>query len=140
MTADDPSALHDGKAVAVARRRGEVAAAGHLGDEATARAALGDPEPSVRAAAAGALVRLGALRGGDLVVLLGDPAPLVRRRAAELAWRAQLDHDEVVPPLAALLEGGEEDEVVEAACVALGELQAAEAVGNLSVVASGHRD
>jgi HEAT repeat protein len=69
----------------VTGRRRTAALAGHLGDEAAARAALSDPAASVRVTALGALDRLGALTGGDLCSALVDPAPAVRRRGCELA-------------------------------------------------------
>ncbi len=73
----------------VSRRR-EIAEAGHLGDAVAARAALFDPEASVRATAIGALERLGALTAADIVTTLyepGDAVAAVRRRAAEAAAR-----------------------------------------------------
>jgi len=69
---------------AAARRR-TAALAGHQDDPAAARDALADLEPSVRATGIGALQRLGLLTGGDLVALLDDPSPVVRRRACEAA-------------------------------------------------------
>ena len=69
---------------AAARRR-TAALAGHQDDPAAARDALADLEPSVRATGIGALERLGLLTGGDLVALLDDPSPVVRRRACEAA-------------------------------------------------------
>lgn len=68
-------------------RRRKVALAGHTGDEATARGALADPDPAVRATALGALERLGVLADADLTAALGDDAARVRRRAAEIAAR-----------------------------------------------------
>lgn len=70
---------------AVTRRREAVARAGHVGDEATARAALGDEAPTVRATALGALERLGVLDDASLAGSLTDPDPSVRRRAAQVA-------------------------------------------------------
>lgn len=69
---------------AAARRR-DVAIAGHRGDEATARRALHDDDPSVRSTAIGALERIGALTDDDLTLALGDPTVVVRRRAVEVA-------------------------------------------------------
>ena len=69
----------------VTDRRRVVAVAGHRGDVVTARAGLGDPAPTVRATALGALARIGALRDDDLESGLRDGDPTVRRRAAELA-------------------------------------------------------
>lgn len=62
-----------------------VVVAGHTGDTATARAALGSSDPAVRASALGALERLGDLDDEALAAALGDPVVTVRRRAAELA-------------------------------------------------------
>lgn len=122
----------------VARRR-RVAAAGHTGDVAIARGAIGDPAPAVRATALGALARLGRLDDADLRTAMGDPAPTVRRRAAELtATRPSL-----AGALLALLDDPDA-RVVEAACFAFGELGAdvggGPAVPALGAVAGGHRD
>ena len=69
------------------RARRAVAIAGHTGDVQTARAALADPRPDVRATAMAALARLGDLGDDELAAGLTDAAPAVRRRAAELAAR-----------------------------------------------------
>src|SRR5581483_7336851 len=63
----------------VARRRA-VALAGHAGDVAFVRTALGDPDGRVRATALGALARAGALSGTDVAVAAADPDPAVRGR------------------------------------------------------------
>jgi len=65
--------------------RRDVALAGHLGDERTARAGVESVDPAVRATALGALERLGHLDDGDLVRAFADASPIVRRRAAEIA-------------------------------------------------------
>jgi HEAT repeat protein len=62
-----------------------VAVAGHTGDTATARAGLASAEPAVRAAALGALHRLGALDVATLTAALADADAAVRRRAAEIS-------------------------------------------------------
>jgi HEAT repeat protein len=139
MGLHDPPALHDEGPWQAARRKGAVAAAGHLGDEAAARRALDDADAGVRAAAVGALARLDRLASTDLERARTDPAPLVRRRLAELAWRAVLPRADLVE-LATTLLGDDEAEVVEAACFCLGELQASEAVTSLAAVASSHND
>lgn len=116
-------------------RRREVAVAGHRGDEAVARAALSDPDPSVRATALGALERMGAATGDDVLLALADTSPVVRRRAAEVARR----HPEV--DLVPVLADGD-GSVVEAASWALGEREeAAEAVvASLSTIATSHKE
>ena len=65
-------------------RRRQVALAGHLGDRATAEAALDDTDDSIRELAIGALERLGTLDDDQLVSLANDPSIRVRRRVAEL--------------------------------------------------------
>jgi HEAT repeat protein len=69
---------------AVARRR-RVALAGHRGDVDGARSGLADREPDVRAAALGALARLGELTTADVLAALADTDPAVRRRAVDAA-------------------------------------------------------
>lgn len=124
---------------AVARRR-EVALAGHRGDVAAARRALADPDPGVRAAALGALVRAGGLEPDDLRRALADPDPSVRRRACEEAARAPAAARAGVA-LVPLLDDPDV-RVVEAAAFALGELDPPEpgSVAVLAVVARGHEE
>ena len=62
-----------------------VVVAGHAGDEATARGALSDDSPTIRAAALGALRRMDALTADDLRAALQDSDSSVVVRAAELA-------------------------------------------------------
>jgi HEAT repeat protein len=109
-----------------------TALAGHLGDEAVARTALGSPDGPVRATALGALSRMGSLRPDDLEAALADPDPLVRRRACELAPGLP------VPLLAVLTDP--EPLVVEAAAWALGEREDRTATASLVEVATGHSD
>ena len=102
--------------------RREIAEAGHSGDPVTVRAALTDPEASVRATAIGALERLGVLEPTDIVAVLydpGDPAPAVRRRAAEAAARF---------PGVGLRQALDDRDwsVIEMACWSLGEHEAAD--------------
>jgi HEAT repeat protein len=114
-----------------ARRRRAVALAGHLGDAATARAHLDDPEPAIRSLALGATERSGALTADDLRAAQRDPSSLVRRRAAELAAsRADVSLLEMLRDVDA--------RVVETAAWACGERVPPEpgAVAALSVVAS----
>ena len=66
-------------------RRRTVIIAGHQGDAGTAAAHLDDPDATVRAAALGALDRLGSLTHEHITAGFADAAPEVRRRAAELA-------------------------------------------------------
>ena len=65
--------------------RRAVAIAGHTGDVDTARSGLESSDGAVRAAALGALERLGVLTDPDLRAALNDPDTTVRRRAAEIA-------------------------------------------------------
>jgi HEAT repeat protein len=106
---------------------------------ATARTALGDPEPAVRATALGALSRLGALTRTDIETAAEDGSPVVRARAAELACRLGAAGAGL---LIGLLGDGR-PEVVEAACFGLGEVgpDAGEAaVEALAGVAGAHAD
>jgi len=116
-------------------RRRAVVVAGHEGPVALARAGLGDGDAKVRAAALGALARLGHLEATDVAAALADGDPGVRRRACELA----ADHPEIDlgPALA-----DHEPPVVEAAAWALGEQgrRAGPAVPSLVAVATGHPD
>ena len=113
-----------------------MALAGHVGDRAAARAALGDDDPSVRSTALGALDRLGALAGGDLTTALVDPSPQVRRRACELAaTRPRV-------PVAASLDDSDPS-VAEMAAWSLGERHersAVPALSRMAAVGSGHPD
>jgi len=71
--------------MSASERRQAVIIAGHGGDTATAVAHLDDPEPAVRAAALGALERIGDLAATQIADAFTDASPEVRRRAAELA-------------------------------------------------------
>ncbi len=62
--------------------------AGHTGDLDTALRLVGHQDPAVRAAALGALSRLGALDTATLTAAMADPDAAVRRRACALAGRA----------------------------------------------------
>jgi HEAT repeat protein len=96
--------------------RRSVAVAGHLGDPVSARAGLLSADPRVRAAALGAIERLGVATDADLAGSLSDPEPLVRRRAAALAAR----HPDVALEMAL---GDPDPSVVEVAAWACGERQ-----------------
>jgi len=120
----------------VTRRRRLTALAGHRGEAGTARAALSDTSPSVRATALGALSRLGVLTGDDLRAALADPSPAVRRRGCELAGaRPEVE-------IATALED-DDASVVEMAAWSLGEQGRSSSVPALSALASagaGHAD
>jgi HEAT repeat protein len=82
---NDDVATDDGRDRRAERRRRTVALAGHRGGGPAARRALSDRDPAVRAAAVGALARLGELTVADVVAALADDAAAVRRRAVEAA-------------------------------------------------------
>lgn len=118
-----------------------MVASGHRGDEATARRALADAEPAVRAAAVGALARMGRLGAADVARALGDPDPAVRRRALVEAPAVRGPGSRSVLPGALRQALDDADPlVVEAACWALGERRVAAAVGRLGAVAASHPD
>ena len=133
-------------------RAAELAALGHRGPLSPAEharletAALDDDDPRVRAAALGALARAAP---GDAEVLwrraAEDPAPSVRRRAAELApsLRPSPTSAAVIDALLGLLDDRDVT-VVEAAAWALGESGdaaiARSAVIALARVVQEHRD
>lgn len=94
--------------------RRAVTIAGHTGDIAVAREGLTASDATVRAAAIGALERLGALTDDELIVALADPEVTVRRRVCEIAAR----HPDV--DLVAAL-GDDDPRVVEVAAWACGE-------------------
>ena len=109
-------------------------------------AVTGDPDPRVRAAALGALVRAGRADAATRAwtVAVADPDAAVRRRAADLApatahWQAIAVGRALVAAL-----GDSDLTVVEAVAWALGELGAvaveAGAVPALAAVTTGHRD
>ena len=62
-----------------------IAAAGHGGDVMLLVDALGDSDPTARHLALGGLARAGALTAEQIRAALGDPDASVRRRAAQLA-------------------------------------------------------
>ena len=119
---------------AVDRRR-RAAQAGHEGDAAGARQLLADSDASVRAAAVGALSRMGALTDTEARAALGDPDATVRRRACAAA--VGLGGVDVRPLL-----DDDDASVVEAAAWALGEQgeSAADAVDRLSTIGQEHPD
>jgi HEAT repeat protein len=101
--------------------------AGHRGDEDTAWRLLGHPDPAVRAAAIGALDRVGVLDAGTLTAALTDPAPAVRRRACVLAGRALAAGDtgatgsQLIDALVRVLSTDPNDSVIESSAWGLGE-------------------
>jgi HEAT repeat protein len=127
--------LHASSA-AEARRRGRAALAGHTADEETARSLLHDEAPRVRAAAVGALVRMGRFTAELSEQVVADPSPVVRRSLCELsssigssisARYGRLLHDE-------------DPSVVEAACFAAGETGDTSELGALVEIAGTHPD
>jgi len=133
-------------------RAARFASLGHLDrvpddDVALAGAAVSaDPDPRVRAAALGALVRAGHADAAThaWAVAVADPDRAVRRRAADLGPAvAQWEPDVVGRALVGAL-GDTDVTVVEAVAWALGELGAvavdAGAVAALAAVTTEHRD
>lgn len=139
MQRDGSRASPDPRIPPRAWRAAQAAAAGHAGDERTARELLGDRDPLVRATALAALVRMDRATSADGGRAVADVDPLVRRRAAELA--PGLPGADYVPLL-----DDEDPLVVEAACFALGEAvpscagERRQAVEALASVATGHGD
>ncbi|MCU1492173.1 MAG: hypothetical protein JWM85_3578 [Acidimicrobiaceae bacterium] len=117
----------------VVGRRTAAALAGYRGDETGARLALGDPAGPVRAAALGALVRLGVASTADAERALADPDPAVRTAACELV--AGLPGTNYLPLLS-----DPEPAVAEAAAFALGERSEPAAIPALAEVAGHHED
>ncbi|MPY92944.1 MAG: hypothetical protein GEV08_07715 [Acidimicrobiia bacterium] len=116
------------------QRRRLAALAGHAGEVATALEMTVDDAPEVRATALAALHRAGALDAATLRLSLVDPAPLVRRRAAQLAA-----HHVEVDLVAALQDP--EDDVVEVAAWACGERPAGPGVVDaLAALTARHGD
>jgi HEAT repeat protein len=66
-------------------RRRLVVVAGHRREQNVVVAHLADDDAGVRDAALGALARIGTLTDVQVIAAFGDPAPVVRRRAATLA-------------------------------------------------------
>jgi hypothetical protein len=102
----------------------EAVIAGHARDAGTAMRLLEHVDPQVRAAALGALERIGTLDAPTRIAAIVDPHPVVRRRACLLSGRA-LARSEVQPAeldaLVGALSGDADDAVVESAAWALGE-------------------
>lgn len=124
---------------APAGRRREAVLAGHRGEEDTARALLDDPDGEVRAAALGALGRMGSATAADVRRALADPDPAVRSRACREAVAVpDIDGGDLL----ALLEDGDAG-VAEVAAWALGERGAGgepAVVEGLAAMATGHAE
>ncbi len=135
---------------AVTRRRAAVIA-GHEGTEPDVREFLDDPEPAVRVAAVGALARLHERARRDpeggplpapadvdlasvLITALGDPAPAVRRRGAELSGRLAGAGGLGSAGVRALVNATDDDDasVAEAAAWALGEIGGGPEMGGVT--------
>jgi len=133
---EEPDEIHE------IQRRRDVALAGHGGNETAARLGLMDVAAGVRAAAFGALHRMGRLSLRDVRVGLSDRSPRVRRRACEVSVALPEEAQGAVEALVGCL-ADDDDSVVEAACFALGERGLAAgriAVGALSQVVTEHPD
>lgn len=115
-----PGVTPDPAAVEAADRRRRVVLAGHTGDVATAKQGLTDADPTVRAAALGALERLGSLTTAELTAATSDPIARVRRRAAEALALSPGADDALDDALVALLADPDAT-VVEVAAWAAGE-------------------
>ncbi len=120
------------------RRRRSAAIAGHTGDVDGARRHLADPEPTVRAAALGAVHRAGGLEPADLTAALADPSPVLRRRALELVAALAGQGPASSVAIVELLQDPD-DTVAEVAAWASGERQPPEpgAVSALVALATG---
>lgn len=125
-----------------------VAIAGHTGDIVGARAGLDSDDPAVRAAALGALQRLGVVDTAQLAASLSDADPTVRRRAVTIAARhpdvellaALSDRDASVVEVAAWACGEREvvsDEIFERLVVLATDAKADPLVRESSVAALG---
>jgi hypothetical protein len=142
-----PATNHAADLDAPLRRRRAIIA-GHQGETTEAAALARDGDPSVRAAAWGALARLDALDEDRWrAAVVEDPDANVRRRGCELAgqWAGHRDEGGSVAAVVQLLMGAlgdDEPSVTEAAAWALGEfaLDASVALDALSAIATGHDD
>jgi HEAT repeat protein len=124
--------------VAEGRRRRAVLA-GHEGNEAAARHLLAGGDGPVRAAALGALGRMGAATAADVGRGLEDPDPVVRRRACQVA----VGVDGVAAEELGARLGDHDRAVAEVAAWALGERGrpcAGSVVQALAAMATGHED
>jgi HEAT repeat protein len=125
---------------AEARRRG-VALAGHRGDVEGARSGLTDHSPDVRAAALGALARLGELTTSDVLAALADDDPAVRRRAIDAALAVRGTGTRSALPAAVTEALADPDPLVAVgAAWFVGERRRRAAVPALVALATGHGD
>lgn len=126
---------------AAATRLIGVVVDGHRGDVDTARRALTDTEPAVRAAALGALARAGDLAVTDVLGGLADDAAVVRRRAAaEASALGGRGSRSDLPDALRRALADPDPLVAECACWTLGERRVRAAVGDLAAVAADHPD
>jgi HEAT repeat protein len=138
---NDDVATDDGRDRRAERRRRTVALAGHRGNVPAARRGLADRDPAVRAAAVGALARLGELTVADVVAVLGDDAAAVRRRAVDAATRVQGPGSRSVLPAALTAALADPDPLVAVgAAWFAGERRYRPAVPALVVLATTHDD
>ncbi len=115
--------------------------AGHRGNARTARHGLADRDPGVRAAAVGALARLGQLTVPDVVAALDDDAPAVRRRAVDAALVVRGSGSRSALPAAITAALGDPDPLVAvAAAWFAGERRYRPAVPALVTLATTHDD
>jgi HEAT repeat protein len=119
----------------VAARGREAVLAGHLGDPATARRLLDDPDGGVRERALGALARAGHADTALLSATAADADPRVRRRTAELIAAGHGD----AGPLGPLLDDADAS-VVEVAAWACGERPEGPWLARLTQLSAGHDD
>jgi HEAT repeat protein len=120
---------------ALAERRIGIILAGHRGDLDLAAEGLSDSDPSIRAAALGAVARAGGWTQDFARKAMSDADVLVRTRTYELISSAE--------GLKELLCAGLSDEdplAVVACCAALGRLGIKEAVAQLAGLAGEHPD
>jgi HEAT repeat protein len=138
---DDPAMEPSPPSRAAAERRRRVIAAGHRGQVAPARRALGDPDPEVQAAALSALARLGALGVDDIAAALASGSVRLRRRAADAALtvRGAGSRSTLYGLIVAALADPDPLVTVSAAWF-LAERRAATAVPALAVLAGSHED
>ncbi len=137
----DDVATDEGRIGRADVRRRRVTMAGHRGDAIRARRGLADPDPGVQAAALGALARLGDLTAADVETALNRGAPVVRRRAVEVALGARGTGMRSSLPRAVIGALDDPDPlVVVGAAWFLAERHSQPAVPVLAATATGHDD